>query len=108
MPPQSIHTYLHAAIQDAQNTIRAIDVKLNVLAVVLLVPLASAKDTATKLAELASHSSCFAQMRIAIAVLAGAAWLVSIFLVLRGLLGLSNPANHIQHAANAPQPTGSF
>lgn len=82
--------FLYASIEDIQGTIRAVDLKLNVLAVILIIPLGGLKDMLHLIAiklhifgdPLPSYlfPGAFASV-----------WIAALATVLRGLLGVAAP-----------------
>ena len=93
-------TFLYAAIEDTQGTIRSIDIRCGFLFVLLLSPVA----VGDKL--LSWAVSCDHHM--AARILTGAtclAWIVAMAMLFSAVAALSNPAKHVRHAHGV---SGSF
>ncbi len=82
--------FLYASIEDIQGTIRATDLKLNVLAVILIIPLGALKDTLPLIAR-ELHTFGFPLPRYLFPGAFASAWIAALVTVLKGLLGVSAP-----------------
>ena len=82
--------FLYASIEDIQGTIRAVDLKLNVLVVILIIPLGALKDMLPLIARELHIFSC-ALPRYLFPGAFASVWVAALVTVLRGLLGVAAP-----------------
>lgn len=93
--------FLIEAINDAQATIRAIDVKIGTLLVLLLLPFSSLSRIFAHLDKIGSISFSLSLLSFIFIAL----WLLSLFILIRAISAIDNPALHI---IATQSPTGAF
>jgi len=82
--------FLYASINDIQGTIRAVDLKLNVLVVILIIPLGSLREMIALVAR-QFHLFGHPLPKYLFPVVFGLIWIAALATVLRGLLGVAAP-----------------
>jgi hypothetical protein len=99
--------FLYAAIIDTQETIRAIDGKIEMLLLFLVIPVTALPQLLAQAKNLwTAHTSCAAHGGIAGLTAAFVlSWLVAFFCSFRTLSSISNPLMHIRQPCDA---TGAF
>lgn len=106
MPPPVDRGFLRAAIEDLQGTIRAIDMKAEVLLIAMTVPLMDATGISNTVAALVQSRHLFVQATAALSAIGA---IVSLFaaslFTLRVLRGAHNPASALPERSGA---RGSF
>ena len=97
--------FLYASINDIQSTIRAIDAKISVLMVILIIPLSklnSIYDVCSKLVKFDSGKFTFA---FALLVIFFALfWFFSFWAAIKAIISIDNPVDHV----DGDKPTGTF
>lgn len=88
--------FLYQSISDIQQTIRAIDVKIGFMFVVLLLPLPVLEDIYKCISHYKQSSPTFFIFTIATII----AWLLSFFFLMVSVIALSSPSSHVQGAEN--------
>jgi hypothetical protein len=88
---------LYNAIHDSQQTIRAIDIKLQIILAILVLPLQALKDFSEFIISFKEVSCGTAYQSIFYFFLAlfGVSYILSMISCLRGIAGLSSPVGHI-------------
>lgn len=96
-------SFLTNAINDAQNIIRAVDVKIQVLLAFLLIPFALLKDIFDSINSLAIAypSGSYHIYMIIIVILFWITWIFSLLIALSGLASIGNPNKHVRNDIGA-------
>lgn len=90
--------FILAAINDAQATIRSIDVKVTALLAGLLIPLSSLGKIWNHLSHI--HSLDHPYFTVLIGALFFLAWLIAVFSLVRTVSAIDNPAKHILNSGH--------
>lgn len=96
-------TFLNSAIADTQATIRAIDVKVGTLIVLVLAPFSSLSKIFGHIDNICKSQPQYLWIIVSITFLA--MWLLAISTLVRAISAINNPADHI---VNSDQYKGSF
>ncbi len=96
-------SFILVAINDAQATIRAIDVKVGALLAGLLLPLSSIGKIWTHVFHISVISNQYIAIFVGLTFLIF--WLLAVYSLIRTLSAIDNPANHIVNSVNCK---GSF
>jgi len=80
--------FLYKSIEDAQNTIRAIDIKVGFLFAISIIPMSS-------LDKIISTFNCLSSVQIGFFWVTIFIWGTSIFILFKTIVGISSPATHI-------------
>jgi hypothetical protein len=84
--------FQYQSISDNQDTIRAIDSKLGVIFILLIIPI-------TKIGEIVNHIGKISQLSCCewiVIILFILFWVISFICAIRGIAAIGNPAEHIQ------------
>ena len=92
--------FLYGSISDIQSTIRAVDVKAGFLFVVIFIPVGSLSDIVVVFKSMSMLSQSF----LALSLLVAALWVLSVYVLFKTVVAISNPADHVKGTV----PHGSF
>jgi hypothetical protein len=95
-------SFLTSAIEDTQNIIRAIDIKMQIAFGILIVPATNVGDIITTSVNLFSAGGIFLK---AVVVCFFVIWLIALYICLKCLAGIGNPIPHIK---NDKDVSGTF
>jgi hypothetical protein len=91
-------SFILVAINDAQSTIRAVDVKVGALLAGLLLPLSSVGNILTHVVNVSTLSNKNTAVILGLTFLIF--WLLAVSSLIRTLSAINNPANHIVNSEN--------
>ena len=103
MDAEAQREFLYAAISDTQETIRAIDSKIEMLLLFLVIPMTGMPALFSQAKSLwVAHHSCSAHAAILLTSVAFVAtWYLAFFCAFRTLSSISNPAEHLKTPCGA-------
>lgn len=94
MNQEELKQYIYSSISDIRSTIRAIDTKISALTVIITFPLSNAPNIVNSIIDFYNYIS-FKCLTIPVIFLFIISWVLSIFIAIKGLSAIDNPAKHI-------------